>query len=87
MVMNAGEIELAVGAAAIQHALHTEEPQVYDLLTSTREFLTADSCAAADESAPACAQPGARRDALEITFLGTGAAIPSKYRNVTAVRS
>ena len=26
-----------------------------------------------------------RRDELEVTFLGTGAAIPSKYRNVTGI--
>lgn len=36
------------------------------------------------EDAPACVSAG-QREELEVTFLGTGAAIPSKYRNVTGI--
>ncbi|KAK9807250.1 hypothetical protein WJX73_003185 [Symbiochloris irregularis] len=84
------ETDVAIGAAAIQHTLHTEEPEVFDLLTRTRNELvnppsTSGANGAADDSSiPPCARPGARRDALELVFLGTGAAMPSKYRNVTA---
>ena len=94
----AEETDVAVGAAAIQHTLHMEQPEVFDLLTRTRDSLLAPSndsskpagdsgpaAAAEASSIPPCARPGAARDALEIVFLGTGAAIPSKYRNVTSV--
>lgn len=75
-----------MGAAAIQHNLHTAEPEVFDLLGSTCASLTTRADVGADEDTPPCARPAARRDALELVFLGTGAAIPSKYRNVTGVR-
>ena len=85
MLAFAGETSTAVAAEAMQLDLRTEDPATFDRLTRAREELCEGAGAYEVEAAPACAQPGADRDQLEVVFLGTGAAIPSKYRNVTAV--
>ena len=68
-------------AATVQAALRAEKPEVFEALEQARAAAAAE--AAARPPPPAVA--GASREELEVTFLGTGAAIPSKYRNVTSI--
>jgi ribonuclease Z len=84
-----------VDVAAVQDELRQEKPEVLEALAAATSAAAAaaaaggqqqgsDSTAAAAQAVPACVASG-RRDELEVTFLGTGAAIPSKYRNVTGI--
>jgi ribonuclease Z len=83
-----------VDVAAVQDELRQEKPEVLEALAAATSAAAAaaaagqqqggDSAAAAPQGVPACVASG-RRDELEVTFLGTGAAIPSKYRNVTGI--
>ncbi|KAL4458182.1 hypothetical protein ABPG75_013047 [Micractinium tetrahymenae] len=64
--------------AAAEHAeLREQKPEVL-------EALAAAGAPAEGEQLPACIAAG-RREEFEVTFLGTGAAVPSKYRNVTGI--
>jgi hypothetical protein len=64
-------------APAVQQAFREAKPEVFAALEQA-------PAAAPAAPAPACVASG-RRDVLEVTFLGTGAAVPSKYRNVTSI--
>lgn len=63
--------------------MRTEQPEVLQALPAAGQP-TAPSGTAAAKEVPACIAAG-RRDEWEVTFLGTGAAVPSKYRNVTGI--
>jgi ribonuclease Z len=65
--------------AAVAAALAAEKPEVLALAAAARGAAAAAALAAAP---PACTAPGAA-DQFVLRFLGTGAAVPSKYRNVT----
>lgn len=64
--------------AAVQAELREQQPEVLEAAAA------AAAPAPAGEAVPACVASGAR-DEWEVTFLGTGAAVPSKYRNVTGI--
>lgn len=65
--------------AAEQDELREQRPEVLEALAAAGA-----AAVAVGEQLPACIAAG-RREELEVTFLGTGAAIPSKYRNVTGI--
>lgn len=73
----AAEVPAPVDVAAVQAELRAEKPDVVAAVEAARQ-------APGGEDAPACVS-AARREEFEVTFLGTGAAIPSKYRNVTGI--
>lgn len=52
--------------------------------TNYRRALAASASGVADESVPEVVR-NASREQLEVVFLGTGAAIPAKYRNVSGI--
>jgi ribonuclease Z len=75
----ADECEPPLDVAAVQAELRAEKPEV---------VAQAEAARAAPAPAAAAAPPAAallRGDEFSLTFLGTGAAIPSKYRNVTGL--
>lgn len=63
--------------AAEQAELREHKPEVL-------AALAAAGAPAEGEQVPPCIAAG-RREEFEVTFLGTGAAVPSKYRNVTGI--
>lgn len=65
--------------AAVQAELRQQQPEVLEAAAAA-----AAPAPAAGEEVPACVAAGLR-DEWEVTFLGTGAAVPSKYRNVTGI--
>ncbi len=52
--------------------------------TGGHDFVPTDPTASTTQPPPACITNASHED-LELVFLGTGAAIPSKYRNVTGM--
>lgn len=68
-----------VDVAAVQAELRAEKPDVVAAIEAAQAGQAVGS-----EDAPACVAAG-RREEVEVTFLGTGAAVPSKYRNVTGI--
>lgn len=64
----------------VQAEVKRERPEVLEALAVAAQ----QDSAVAQEAAPACVTSGSRSE-FEVTFLGTGAAVPSKYRNVTGL--
>ncbi|KAK9811324.1 hypothetical protein WJX72_001848 [[Myrmecia] bisecta] len=77
--LDAGEVPAPLDVAAIHEEIRTSKPEV---VAAARKALTEGT--QPDAAAPAVIAQAGRRS-LEIVFLGTGAAIPSKYRNVTSI--
>lgn len=69
----------ALDEGAVQQELKEGRPEV----VAAAAAAVSKSAAAADKVPESVAR--ATREQLEVTFLGTGAAIPSKYRNVTGM--
>lgn len=67
-------------ANAVKEQLQQELPHVVQLAAAA----TSVDGAQAEDDAPAAVK-NATGDEINITFLGTGAAVPSKYRNVTGI--
>jgi hypothetical protein len=67
-----------VDVAAVQADVLQDQPAVAVALTAAKQLDIAQ------DAMPACVSSSQRRD-FEVTFLGTGAAVPSKYRNVTGI--
>ena len=67
--------------AAVQEELRLARPEVAEAAEAAART-AAGPGAGSGRPVPACVA-SAGREELELTFLGTGAAIPSKYRNVT----
>ncbi len=63
--------------AAEQAQLREQRPDVLEALAATGSPTDG-------EQLPSSIAAG-QRDEFEVTFLGTGAAVPSKYRNVTGI--
>ena len=78
--LNYDECGEDLDAEAVREELKKERPQALEEIEKARA-LQSSSVAADLPPAVAHASP----DDLAITFLGTGAAIPSKYRNVTGI--
>ncbi|KAH7618880.1 putative tRNAse Z TRZ4, mitochondrial [Nannochloris sp. 'desiccata'] len=79
---NSEECDDVLDAEAIRAELKKEKPQA--LLEAERAFQIKKSPATTETDVPAAVSQ-ARDDTFAVTFLGTGAAIPSKYRNVTGL--
>lgn len=75
----AAEVPEPVNVAAVQAELRAEKPDVVAAIEAAQAGQAEGS-----EDAPAGVAAG-RREEVEVTFLGTGAAVPSKYRNVTGI--
>lgn len=71
--------EQALSIPAIQGQLKTEMPEVME----AAERGQAEACSPSEQIPDVITQAGTEE--LEVVFLGTGAAMPSKYRNVTSI--
>ncbi|DBB10539.1 TPA: hypothetical protein ACH3X3_002076 [Trebouxia sp. C0006] len=71
--------EQSLSIPTIQGQLRTEMPEVMEAV----ERGQAEACSPSEEIPDVITQAGAEE--LEVVFLGTGAAMPSKYRNVTSI--
>ena len=78
----AGGEEPLQSAASVVQAMQEQQPDTYQALAASR---LAESRTAETSGRPADV-PRFAQDVAEVTILGTGAAAPSKYRNVTGVR-
>lgn len=79
--MPAADCTPALDVAAVQQQFRSDSPQVFQALEEAKQ---GKSEAAGEAPVPACVSIAGREE-LEVTFLGTGAAVPSKYRNVTSI--
>ncbi|GAB4820364.1 hypothetical protein N2152v2_007410 [Parachlorella kessleri] len=78
--LDSKEVSPAFDAVAVQQQFREKKPEVLKSL----EAAPAPAPAAAAPAVPPCVASG-QREQVEVTFLGTGGAIPSKYRNVTSI--
>ncbi|KAK9908066.1 hypothetical protein WJX75_002371 [Coccomyxa subellipsoidea] len=77
-LLDSGDIAAPHDAAALQAEFREQHAGVFDALQRSMDIASTSG-----EPVPDCIRQ-AGRESLEILFLGTGAAMPSKYRNVTA---
>eukprot|EP00898_Chlorokybus_atmophyticus_P008267 jgi/Chlat1/8441/Chrsp80S07923 len=68
----------------LQDVLQELEREVPDVMAAIDEVPSTSGTSEEDRDLPACLQ-GISRQELEVVFLGTGSAIPSKYRNVSGI--
>ena len=81
----AADCPALVDVAAVQAELQQEQPEVVQGAAAAQHQQGEQQAnGSAAPPVPACVAAG-HRDEWEVTFLGTGAAIPSKYRNVTGI--
>lgn len=78
------ECSQPLDAAEVQRAFREGKPEVFGALGEADPSRAAEGVAREGPQPPACVL-GSRRREVEVTFLGTGAAVPSKYRNVTSI--
>ena len=78
---HAGGEEPLVSAHSVINTLREQQPATYEALAAGR----LDSSRSAETSGREGQTPRFAPDVAEVTVLGTGAASPSKYRNVTGV--
>jgi len=72
----------ALDIAAVHAALRAEKPEAFIAAELAHQ---ADVPTEGTPGAPPAAVTRANPDDVAVTFLGTGAAVPSKYRNVTGI--
>ena len=78
--LDSEDVSVPLDVGEVQLQLQQEKPEVVKAAEAAAQGQRGGSA----ETVPACVADAGREE-LEVTFLGTGAAIPSKYRNVTGV--